>query len=77
MIQEKTLRPPTGYLQLLVNLLLLVGAIVLFVQQKQNPGSFYWLPAVVLSLAWFTHLPGSDIFVTFLAFSSLIPTKAW
>lgn len=58
MIQEKTLRPPTGYLQVLINLVLLVGAIALFVQQKQNPGSLYWLPAAALSLAWLTHLPG-------------------
>jgi len=58
MIQEKTLLPKLGYLQLLVSLLLLAGAIVCFVQQKHNPGNLFWLPGLLLSIAWLVHLPG-------------------
>jgi regulator of protease activity HflC (stomatin/prohibitin superfamily) len=58
MIQEKTLLPKSGYLQLLVSLVLLVGAIFCFVQQKHNPGNLYWLPGLLLTVAWLLHLPG-------------------
>ena len=57
MIQEKTLRPGSGYIHLAVNLLL-VAATVFFGWMQAQQGGLFWLPAVLTGLGWIIHLPG-------------------
>lgn len=57
MIQEKTLRPGSGYIHLAVNLFL-VAATVFFGWLQAQQAGFFWLPAVLAGLGWIIHLPG-------------------
>ncbi len=57
MINEKTLRPGSGYTQLAVNLALLV-AVAAFAWMQSQQGGFFWLPALLAGFGWIIHLPG-------------------
>lgn len=57
MIQEKTLRPGSGYMQLAVNLVLLAATVFFGWMQSEQAG-FYWFGAVVAGLTWLLHMPG-------------------
>lgn len=57
MIQEKTLRPGSGYIHLAVNLLLIAATVFFGWLQAQQAG-FFWLPAVLAGLGWIIHLAG-------------------
>lgn len=57
MINEKTLRPGSGYIHLVVNLLL-IAATVFFGWMQAQSGGFYWSLAVLSGLSWFIQIAG-------------------
>lgn len=58
MTTEKLIRPASGYGFLALGFLLLAITVYSFILQGQNPGSLYWIPGVLFSLLWLTHLSG-------------------